>query len=167
MPCTPRRPRSRRLSCPAASPLLRALKALDAVSPENADQKTGVEIVRRAIQVPARQIAVNAGADGSIVVGKVMDQTDYATGWNAQTGEYSVLQARHHRPREGRAHGPSGRRVGGGPPRHHRGPDRRSPRRSGSGDAGGAAGMGGMDFKIPASRDYAASRPRGAVLFEP
>jgi chaperonin GroEL len=71
--------------------LLRALKALDAVNPENADQKTGVDIVRRAIQVPARQIAVNAGADGSIVVGKVLDQSDYATGWNAQTGEYGDL----------------------------------------------------------------------------
>ena len=71
--------------------LLRALKALDGVSPENADQKVGVEIVRRAIQTPARQIAVNAGADGSIVVGKVLEQTDYATGWNAQTGEYGDL----------------------------------------------------------------------------
>jgi chaperonin GroEL len=71
--------------------LLRALKALDAVKPDNADQKTGVEIVRRAIQTPARQIAVNAGADGSIVVGKVLEQADYATGWNAQTGEYGDL----------------------------------------------------------------------------
>ncbi len=71
--------------------LLRALKALDAVKPDSADQKTGVEIVRRAIQTPARQIAVNAGADGSIVVGKVLEQPDYATGWNAQTGEYGDL----------------------------------------------------------------------------
>ncbi|HZH51101.1 MAG TPA: chaperonin GroEL [Microvirga sp.] len=71
--------------------LLRALKALEGLNPENADQKTGVDIVRRAIQAPARQIAVNAGADGSIVVGKVLEQTDYATGWNAQTGEYGDL----------------------------------------------------------------------------
>ncbi|HST95929.1 MAG TPA: chaperonin GroEL, partial [Microvirga sp.] len=71
--------------------LLRALKALDEVKPDSADQRTGVEIVRRAIQTPARQIAVNAGADGSIVVGKVLEQPDYATGWNAQTGEYGDL----------------------------------------------------------------------------
>ncbi|MCB5176144.1 chaperonin GroEL [Microvirga lenta] len=71
--------------------LLRALKALDAVKPENDDQKTGVEIVRRAMQAPARQIAINAGADGSIVVGKVLEQSDYAKGWNAQTGEFGDL----------------------------------------------------------------------------
>ncbi|MCB8823265.1 chaperonin GroEL [Microvirga rosea] len=71
--------------------LLRSLKALDAVSPVNDDQKTGVEIVRRAIQAPARQIALNAGEDGSIIVGKVLEQSDYASGWNAQTGEYGDL----------------------------------------------------------------------------
>ncbi|WP_276509011.1 TCP-1/cpn60 chaperonin family protein, partial [Microvirga aerophila] len=71
--------------------LLRSLKALDAVKPENADQRTGVEIVRRAIQSPARQIAINVGADGSVVVGKVLEQKDYASGWNAQTGEFGDL----------------------------------------------------------------------------
>ena len=80
-----------------------------------------------AIQVPARQIAVNAGADGSIVVGKVMDQTDYATGWNAQTGEYTISTSLASSTSGAKVVriGPSGRRVGGGPPRHHRGPDRR------------------------------------------
>src|SRR6056297_1315150 len=53
--------------------LLRALKALDGVRPENTDQRTGVQIVRRAIQSPARQIAENAGADGSVIVGKVAE----------------------------------------------------------------------------------------------
>jgi chaperonin GroEL len=71
--------------------LLRATKALEGLNPENADQRTGVEIVRRAIQWPARQIALNAGSDGSIVVGKILDATDYAQGWNAQTGEYGDL----------------------------------------------------------------------------
>ncbi|MEE1611055.1 chaperonin GroEL [Microvirga sp. CF3016] len=71
--------------------LLRALKALETVKPVNDDQKTGVEIVRRALQAPARQIALNAGEDGSVIVGKVAEATDYAAGWNAQTGEYGDL----------------------------------------------------------------------------
>jgi len=71
--------------------LLRALKALEKVQPANADQKAGVEIVRRAIQAPARQIAQNAGDDGSVVVGKLLEKTDYAWGYNAATGEYQDL----------------------------------------------------------------------------
>ncbi|MBM6582881.1 chaperonin GroEL [Microvirga sp. BT689] len=71
--------------------LLRALKALDGVKPANDDQKTGVEIVRRALQAPARQIAINAGEDGSVIVGKVAEAAGYSAGWNAQTGEYGDL----------------------------------------------------------------------------
>ena len=71
--------------------LLRALKALETVKPANDDQKTGVEIVRRALQSPARQIALNAGEDGSVIVGKVAEAKDYSAGWNAQTGEYGDL----------------------------------------------------------------------------
>ncbi|MXQ12608.1 chaperonin GroEL [Microvirga makkahensis] len=71
--------------------LLRALKALDGVKPVNDDQKTGVEIVRRALQAPARQIALNAGEDGSVIVGKVAEAADYSAGWNAQTGEFGDL----------------------------------------------------------------------------
>ena len=71
--------------------LLRALKALDKVEPGNDDQRVGVDIVRRALQVPARQIAINAGADGSIVVGKIMEKKDASFGFNAQTGEYVDL----------------------------------------------------------------------------
>jgi len=71
--------------------LLRATKALEALKPENADQRTGVDIVRRAIQWPARQIALNAGEDGSVVVGKLLEKPEYAHGWNAQTGEYGDL----------------------------------------------------------------------------
>jgi len=71
--------------------LLRALKALDNVHPANADQKAGVEIVRRAIQAPARQIAQNSGDDGSVVVGKLLEKTDYSWGYNAATGEYQDL----------------------------------------------------------------------------
>src|SRR5574337_906624 len=71
--------------------LLRAVKALDDVKHDNGDQRTGVEIVRRAIQHPARQIIENAGVDGSIVVGKVLEKHDYAFGYDAQTGEYGDL----------------------------------------------------------------------------
>jgi chaperonin GroEL len=67
--------------------LLRALKTLDAVKPDNPDQKAGVDIVRRAIQVPARQIVQNAGEDGSLVVGKILDKSTYNWGDNAATGE--------------------------------------------------------------------------------
>ncbi|TBW38227.1 chaperonin GroEL [Siculibacillus lacustris] len=73
--------------------LLRAIKALDAVVTANADQKTGVDIVRKAITAPARQIAINAGDDGSIVVGKILENEDGAFGWNAQTGKYGDMYA--------------------------------------------------------------------------
>ena len=71
--------------------LLRALKVLDSINPSNADQKTGVDIVRRAIQAPARQIASNAGSDGSVIVGTLLEKDDNAWGWNAQSGEYGDL----------------------------------------------------------------------------
>ena len=71
--------------------LLRAIKALDHVKVENADQKTGVDIVRKAIQTPARQIVDNSGADGAVVVGKLIENSAYGYGYNAQTGEYGDL----------------------------------------------------------------------------
>jgi chaperonin GroEL len=71
--------------------LLRALKALDGVKTANADQKAGVDIVRRAIQVPARQIVQNAGEDGSLVVGKLLENGNYNWGFNAATDEYQDL----------------------------------------------------------------------------
>jgi len=71
--------------------LLRATKALDSLKLENADQQHGIEIVRRAIEAPVRQIAENAGAEGSIIVGKLREKPDFAYGWNAQTDEYGDL----------------------------------------------------------------------------
>ena len=71
--------------------LLRAVKALDTVLTDNSDQKHGVEIVRRAIEAPVRQIAENAGAEGSIIVGKLREKSEFGWGWNAQTGEYGDL----------------------------------------------------------------------------
>ncbi len=73
--------------------LLRAAKALDTLTADNADQKYGIDIVRRAIEAPARQIAENAGAEGSIVVGKLREKAEFAWGWNAQTGDYGDLFA--------------------------------------------------------------------------
>src|SRR6202012_4311717 len=54
--------------------LFRSAKALQRLVPQNDDQKTGIEIVRRALQAPVRQIAVNAGEDGSLIVGKVQEK---------------------------------------------------------------------------------------------
>ncbi|RXH36684.1 molecular chaperone GroEL [Bradyrhizobium nanningense] len=71
--------------------LLRAAEQLRGLRTNNDDQKTGVEIVRKALSWPARQIAINAGEDGSIVVGKVLDNEQYSFGFDAQTGEYSNL----------------------------------------------------------------------------
>jgi chaperonin GroEL len=71
--------------------LLRAGEALKKVRTHNDDQKTGVDIVRKAISWPARQIAINAGEDGSIVVGKILEKDAYAYGFDAQGGEYGNL----------------------------------------------------------------------------
>ncbi|HZG31352.1 chaperonin GroEL [Rhizobium sp. C4] len=73
--------------------LLRAVKALDNLSTANQDQRVGVDIIRRAIEAPVRQIAENAGAEGSVIVGKLREKTDLSFGWNAQTGEFGDLYA--------------------------------------------------------------------------
>jgi chaperonin GroEL len=71
--------------------LLRASEVLKKVRTHNDDQKTGVEIVRKALSWPARQIAINAGEDGSVIVGKILEKDQYAFGFDAQTGEYGNL----------------------------------------------------------------------------
>jgi len=68
-----------------------ATEALKKVRPHNDDQKTGVEIVRKALSWPARQIAINAGEDGSVIVGKIMEKDQYGFGFDAQTGDYGNL----------------------------------------------------------------------------
>ena len=73
--------------------LLRAAKALDELKTENDDQKTGINIVRKALSWPARLIAINAGEDGSVVVGKILDRATYSYGYNAQSNEYGDLTA--------------------------------------------------------------------------
>ncbi|MDK3160070.1 chaperonin GroEL [Kamptonema cortianum] len=71
--------------------LLQAYKSLESLKPQNDEQRVGIDIIRRALQAPARQIAVNAGVDGSIVIGKLLDSKDTNFGYNAQTGEYTDL----------------------------------------------------------------------------
>ncbi|MEQ8298905.1 MAG: chaperonin GroEL, partial [Nitratireductor sp.] len=71
--------------------LLRAVSALDKLAGDNADQNFGIDIVRRAIETPVRQIAENAGAEGSIIVGKLREKSDFSYGWNAQTSEYGDM----------------------------------------------------------------------------
>src|ERR1700678_4005133 len=71
--------------------LLRASEALKGIRTKNDDQKTGVEIVRKALSWPARQIAINAGEDGSVIVGKILEKDQYSYGYDSQTGDYVNL----------------------------------------------------------------------------
>jgi chaperonin GroEL len=73
--------------------LLYASKSLGMLNPENDDQKAGIDIVRRALQAPARQIFVNAGEEGSIIVGKLLDQDEANRGFDAQSGTYVDMVA--------------------------------------------------------------------------
>ena len=74
--------------------LLRASEGLKKVRTQNDDQKTGVEIVRKALSWPARQIAINAGEDGSIIVGKILEKDQHSYGFDAQNNEYVNLVAK-------------------------------------------------------------------------
>ena len=74
--------------------LLRASEGLKKIRTQNDDQKTGVEIVRKALSWPARQIAINAGEDGSVIVGKILEKDQYSYGFDAQNGEYVNLVAK-------------------------------------------------------------------------
>ena len=74
--------------------LLRASKAIEKLKSENEDQRHGIEIVRKTLSWPARQIVTNAGEDSSIVVGKILDQDSFAYGFDAQTGEFGDLLSR-------------------------------------------------------------------------
>ncbi len=71
--------------------LLYSIKVLDKLVPANNDQKVGIDIIRRAIQAPLRQIADNAGVDGAVVAGKLLEQNDTNYGYNAQNDEYTDM----------------------------------------------------------------------------
>ena len=72
-------------------PLLRAAKVLNKLEPANDEQRVGIDIVRRAIQSPARQIVENAGAEGSVVIAKLMENSKASWGYDVQSGEYCDL----------------------------------------------------------------------------
>jgi chaperonin GroEL len=74
--------------------LLRAVEALKRVKIDNEDQKHGVDIVRKALSYPARQIAINAGEDGSVVVGKILEKDQYNFGYDAQSGDYVNMMSK-------------------------------------------------------------------------
>jgi chaperonin GroEL len=98
--------------------LLYATKVLAGLKPANDDQKVGIDIVRRAIQAPVRQIAENAGFDGAVVVGKLLEQQGLQLRLRRPDGRVSRPgEGRHHRPDQGRAHGPAGRGLGRRPAR--------------------------------------------------
>src|SRR4029078_11969725 len=74
--------------------LLRATEVLKRIRTPNEDQKHGVDILRKALSWPARQIALNAGEDGSIVIGKILEKDTYGFGFDAQSGEYVNLMSK-------------------------------------------------------------------------
>lgn len=71
--------------------LLYATKALADLKTENQDQNVGIDIIRKALQTPIRQIAENAGVDGAIIAGKLLESKDYNYGYNAQSGEFTDM----------------------------------------------------------------------------
>ena len=106
--------------------LLRASEGLRKLRAGNDDQKTGIEIVRKALSTPARQIALNAGEDGSIIVGKILEKDQY---WlRLRRAERRIRrhdEEGHYRPDQGRARRAAERSVDRGPAHHHRGDGRR------------------------------------------
>ena len=74
--------------------LLRAAQVLEKLKPANEDQKTGINIIRKALSSPARLIASNAGEDGAVVAGNILEKAAYGFGYNAQSGEYGDLRAK-------------------------------------------------------------------------
>ena len=86
--------RSRRIVAGGGVTLLYAAKALDRLKPGNDDQKVGIDIVRKALAWPAKQIVINAGADGSIVAGKLVEKNDPNWGYDAQNDSTSTCSRR-------------------------------------------------------------------------
>lgn len=71
--------------------LLYATKALEKLKTDNQDQNVGIDIIRKALQAPIRQIAENAGVDGAVIAGKLLESKDYNYGYNAQNGEFTDM----------------------------------------------------------------------------
>ena len=151
--------------------LLRASLVLKKVRTHNDDQRTGVEIVRKAISAPARQIAINAGEDGSVIVGKILEKDQYTFGYDAQSGEYVNLMSKGIiDPTKVVRTALAGRRLGGRPPHHHRGHGRRGTQEASPGHAGrrwgrhGRHGRHGLLIRpVPSMHQ---GRGSGRALFE-
>ncbi|NQW11938.1 MAG: chaperonin GroEL, partial [Alphaproteobacteria bacterium] len=129
--------------------LVTAIKALSKLTPANDDQRIGINIVRKALEAPARQIATNAGHDGSVVVGKLMESKDHNWGFDAQTGKFvDMLKAGIIDPTKvvrsalQNAASIAGLLV----TTEAMVADKPEPKGAGAGMPGGMGGMGGMDF---------------------
>ena len=132
--------------------LLYAVRSLKNVEGENSDQNVGVNIVRRALEAPVRQIAENAGSDGAVVAGKLLDQKDAKFGFNAQTGVYQDLikagvidPAKVVRTALQDAASVSGLLITTEAMVAEK-PEKAAPMPAGAPDMGGMGGMGGMGF---------------------
>ena len=111
--------------------LLRAKKAVGKISNDNSDVQAGINIVLKALEVPLRQIAENSGVEGSIVVGKILENKSETYGFDAQTeGDVDMVDKEHHRPRQGRARSVAGRGLGRGSAGDHGSHGRRSDRKA-------------------------------------
>ena len=120
--------------------LLYATKALEGLKGANDDQTRGIDIIRKALQAPLRQIAQNAGFDGAVVSGNLLRENDETT--RLQRLDRRVREPgrrRRDRSDQGRAHRAAGCGLGRRPADHHRSDDRRAARRRQAGDADGAA----------------------------
>ncbi len=132
--------------------LLRAIKSLDKVKTDNDDQRVGIDIVRRALSWPAKQIAANAGADGSVIVGKILESNDYSWGYDAQEGSYKdLLKAGIIDPAKVVRHALQDAASVAGllittEAMVAERPEKKAPAGPPGGDMGGMGGMGGMDF---------------------
>ena len=123
--------------------LLRALAALEKLEGLSDEQAVGVAIVRRAIEEPFRQIAANAGVEGSIVVQKVKEGKGALRLQRRDRQVRGPDRGRRHRPDQGRAHRAAERGFGGLAAPHHRGPDRREAQ-EGRGRGGPGSGRPGV-----------------------
>ena len=117
--------------------LLRAKKAVGKLTSDNSDVQAGINIVLKALEAPARQIAENSGVEGSIVVGKMLENKSETYGFDAQKEEYvRPGRGRHHRPGQGRARRAAGCGLDRRPADHHRGDGRRTAEGADAPDAG-------------------------------
>ena len=148
-------------------PLARASLILSKLKADNDDQRFGIEIVRKAIQTPLRQIAENAGEDGAVIAGKIARQGRVQLGLRrAERRVQGPGEGRHHRSDQGRAHRAAGRGVGRRPADHHRGDGGGEAGEEGPADASGRRRHGRHGFLISvASRCVWEGRAAGSAPF--